>query len=1107
MKKILLVFLLSFYQIYSFENNGFLLVANNNLTIGDRVKISGNKIGAKNISINSQSQILSEVYCQNNITITNRSKIDNSVYLGGEIISTNNAQVYGNINKVSYIDFPVYHLYGYTNYSTQNITISANQTLPEGTYDNITITAGSKVALESGGRYKCNSISFGDNSSIAIDGNGEETSLLVLGTPVFGNNFKVNYANKYEPSKFQFSTSTAQNISLGNGVDFRGKFLAPRAKVTLKSKTSLEIMIYANDIVIENDCNLSFTPSEVELVEKGEPILSSPKYSSGILDFAVYATNHVELRDRVNSFYGNIGSSNTITVGNDCVINGSLLATGNINKGHRTEIKGKESGNSRKILHNISTKKIAVGTQNFITNNDDANLHHLPNGSYKDFILKSRSRVKFSSGIYNFSSFKLEPDVEIVFDVKNGPICINVAGKFDIESRHKVSFADGKINPLAVEFYTNYSGVLNIRPDSPFYGVLTAPNSEIHVFSRRDCQGAFYGKNVFIEPDVDISLPPKLHNIWHSQWAYAPIRLEETDPFGFDPSTLFYKAIVPESVTEIDFMAIATDENTTIKIDGVELTDSSRTILLSQKNTTVEIELSLDGNDAKSYYYISFTKENNPYIFVDKNAKGGKNGNSWVNAYTQIKDAIIDAHTSGKEIWVADGKYPVSSDTDSSLIVAPNIELIGGFGGGEEATQEFKDDRTIFNSVITGDVKNDDKEDFKNRQDNVSTVVKLSGREDSKYLIDGFIISGGNGGNGAGLVVENAYLFLKHTLFEDNFASQNGGGIWAENAKIELSSCGLYNNKTDENGGGIFADNSSLSFVNSIIAKNTSLNGGGIFASGSEIDFLNCTISKNSGTGGALNLTNSKSEVLNTIIWDNNDEIFKKSSEIEFSHSNIKGGASKFGEDKGGNKDINPLFINKSNPKGSDGKLGTTDDGFILGSHGYVQHSADFSIAPKYDILKTKRDSTPAMGCYEPYTDSYADVLLGVLDKNGDFTNKIYPNLPIITKVPYQLINKTGRERGRVIQIKIKSTDKIKSTGYVWVCGSESEPKEGLRIPFTKVKTVRGMDYYQSYTSTFGKKILFSTDKSIQGERKPIYVIYTLTDNITILPDKDSFKK
>ncbi len=45
MKRILLVLLLSFYQIYSFENNGFLLVANNlykNYIYQKRVKININ---------------------------------------------------------------------------------------------------------------------------------------------------------------------------------------------------------------------------------------------------------------------------------------------------------------------------------------------------------------------------------------------------------------------------------------------------------------------------------------------------------------------------------------------------------------------------------------------------------------------------------------------------------------------------------------------------------------------------------------------------------------------------------------------------------------------------------------------------------------------------------------------------------------------------------------------------------------------------------------------------------------------------------------------------------------------------------------------------------
>ena len=44
-------------------------------------------------------------------------------------------------------------------------------------------------------------------------------------------------------------------------------------------------------------------------------------------------------------------------------------------------------------------------------------------------------------------------------------------------------------------------------------------------------------------------------------------------------------------------------------------------------------------------------------IYVDTNATGSNNGNSWANAYNTIQAGLADADAPTTDIWVADGIY------------------------------------------------------------------------------------------------------------------------------------------------------------------------------------------------------------------------------------------------------------------------------------------------------------------------------------------------------------------------------------------------------------------------------------------------------------------
>ena len=66
-------------------------------------------------------------------------------------------------------------------------------------------------------------------------------------------------------------------------------------------------------------------------------------------------------------------------------------------------------------------------------------------------------------------------------------------------------------------------------------------------------------------------------------------------------------------------------------------------------------------------------------VFVDVNASGAGNGNSWMDAYTSLQPAITDADAANEQVWVANGTYtPGSNITMADLYrsIIPFVALM-----------------------------------------------------------------------------------------------------------------------------------------------------------------------------------------------------------------------------------------------------------------------------------------------------------------------------------------------------------------------------------------------------------------------------------------------
>lgn len=257
-------------------------------------------------------------------------------------------------------------------------------------------------------------------------------------------------------------------------------------------------------------------------------------------------------------------------------------------------------------------------------------------------------------------------------------------------------------------------------------------------------------------------------------------------------------------------------------------------------------------------------------VYVDDSRPPGGHGRSWVAAFNDLQDALdyaIVATDFVKRIRVAQGTYRPSQRTEpadrrsATFRLLRNVPLYGGFAG-HGIRPPGSRSITQYETVLSGDLNENDEDFLENRGDNAYHVVTAIG-EDSSFLLDGFTIKGGNADQprhyeGGGIRIEGGSLSVANCRIEDNRAWY-GGALFSEWASLNATRCLFSRNHAEESGGGLHHVGWG---TETSMVRNCEFNGnfagqGGGLINGSRVTIMDCVFASNraSRVGGALSNT------------------------------------------------------------------------------------------------------------------------------------------------------------------------------------------------------------------------------------------------------------
>ena len=225
----------------------------------------------------------------------------------------------------------------------------------------------------------------------------------------------------------------------------------------------------------------------------------------------------------------------------------------------------------------------------------------------------------------------------------------------------------------------------------------------------------------------------------------------------------------------------------------------------------------------------STTAEAQTIIYVDGDATGTGDGQSWNTAYKYLQDALMNADSSD-QVWVKAGTYYpdegtgiTGNDKQADFFIPSGVKVYGGFSGSETSLAERDWKQNI--SVLNGDIDQNDTYATDDPQlvesisgTNALHVVSLADASPGTEL-NGFFVTGGSASGGAvinqfggGIYVKGSNHscdpVLRNLWIQGNYATQRGGGLSTYQVTGNLGEFGIilenvtFKSNSSGNGGG-----------------------------------------------------------------------------------------------------------------------------------------------------------------------------------------------------------------------------------------------------------------------------------------------------------------
>lgn len=284
--------------------------------------------------------------------------------------------------------------------------------------------------------------------------------------------------------------------------------------------------------------------------------------------------------------------------------------------------------------------------------------------------------------------------------------------------------------------------------------------------------------------------------------------------------------------------------------------------------------------------------------YVKTSSSGSGNGSSWANASADLQ-AMINASSSGDEVWVATGVYyptrnhlgntnPANARTKTFLLKA-GVDIYGGFAGNETS----KAARNIYANptTLSGNIgaANSASDNCYHVLLAVQPSVSTNG-----CTVDGFTVKDGmanstgtdtlnniviNHNKGGGVYAYSGVNTFQKMIVRNNYASYRGGGIYLFLGHHTIKHDTVHNNTSGFWGGGLGSYSADFVIDSNTFHTNNAEDGGGLdvsaFYDTTDILSNNAIYNNTAKLGGGFHVNHStKFTISHNAIFNNSSSVW-----------------------------------------------------------------------------------------------------------------------------------------------------------------------------------------------------------------------------------------